>query len=268
MGGDSCSAGGSAEGTLGGTPPAACRTIHEWCEYAVERVALEGRDGMPISTLWTVLGLTNASNEALRSMIVCMFRCGGRERRVTVNGKMVVASEEERLRCLGVFDFDAVAHLELRVLEEVGRSNRAGCTLTEVIAQLAEWHVLKRSAEPGTSLRQKKSKAAGTEVLALDRLCEGSLVSKQLRTQLKSGEGRTRVTANILRLQRFEHAVEAGTESWKRALLEETVSSLQQTRGNSTLLHIKTFDPSAKDCANFNNAPRSALLQSTNIVPT
>jgi len=228
------------------------RTIHEWCERAVECVALEGRGGLLFSTLWARLGLTKSSDEVLRSRLVCMFQRDGRKRRVAVTGDLIVASKEERLRCLGVLEFDAVAHLGLHVLEEIGRSNRTGCTLTKVIARIVEWHA--STEEPGTGPRQKKAKAVGTESLALDRLCEASLVSKQLRTQLKSGEGRTRVTANILRLQRFDHAVEAGSDSWKRALLEETVSSLQQTRGDSTLLHIKTFDPSAKNCVDFNNA--------------
>ena len=229
------------------------RTIHEWCERAVERVAMEGRDGMPLSTLWALLQLTKASDEVLRSGLVCMFQRGGRKRRVAVNGNLVVASEEERFRCLGVLEFDAVAYLGLHVLEEIGRSNRTGCTLTKVIARIVEWHASKE--EPGTSSRRVKGKAVGTESLALDRLCEANLVSKKLQTQLKPGKGKIRVTANILRLKRFDHAVEAGADSWKRALLEEIVSSLQQTRGDSTLLHIKTFDPSAKDCVDFNNVP-------------
>ncbi|EGB10226.1 hypothetical protein AURANDRAFT_62847 [Aureococcus anophagefferens] len=212
------------------------RTAHEWVDFTIEHAALQGPGGVALGALLSAVGLDAPALAPQRRAVARVLESGARGARAAVAGDVVVASEAERLRCLGVPERGVVDGAELAALEELGRAGRAGCSLSELQQRL-------RARED----QSKRGRGAAAESQALDKLCLDGLASKRLRTRTDVTANKTsKVTANLLRLARFEHACEAGgAEAWKRALVDVV---LEHAALGDAHASIATFDPGADAC--------------------
>ena len=212
------------------------RTAHEWVDFTIEHAALQGPGGVALGALLSAVGLDAPALAPQRRAVARVLESGARGARAAVAGDLVVASEAERLRCLGVPERGVVDGAELAALEELGRAGRSGCSLSELQQRL-------RARED----RSKRGRGAAAESQALDKLCLDGLASKRLRTRTDVTAHKTsKVTANLLRLARFEHACEAGgAEAWKRALVDVV---LEHAALGDAHASIATFDPGADAC--------------------
>ena len=175
------------------------RTAHEWVDFTIEHAALQGPGGVALGALLSAVGLDAPALAPQRRAVARVLESGARGARAAVAGDVVVASEAERLRCLGVPERGVVDGAELAALEELGRAGRTGCSLSELQQRL-------RARGGGA-----RGRGAAAESQALDKLCLDGLASKRLRTRTDVTANKTsKVTANLLRLARFEHACEAG----------------------------------------------------------
>jgi hypothetical protein len=114
----------------------------------------------------------------------------------------------EKLRCLGLH----YPHAELDILEGIGQAARVGCTLAQVINQLASYDKC--------PLPQHVENKKYTKTFLLDRLCEIDILSKNLRNSEPNSD-------LMFRLVRFELACDANCDAWKRLLLEEITYALK-----------------------------------------
>ena len=212
------------------------RTAHEWVDFTIEHAALQGPGGVALGALLSAVGLDAPALAPQRRAVARVLESGARGARAAVAGDVVVASEAERLRCLGVPERGVVDGAELAALEELGRAGRTGCSLSELQQRL-------RARED----QSKRGRGAAAESQALDKLCLDGLASKRLRTRTDVTASKTsKVTANLLRLARFEHANEAGgAEAWKRALVDVV---LEHAALGDAHASIATFDPGADAC--------------------
>lgn len=106
------------------------RTAHEWREQAIENVALEGSEGLSLSSIWARLELrTDFLKAALDEVLTLEVQCGKQRSRPARACKRVFASQEEQMRSLNVTEVETLASSDADVKRVIGSANHAGRAL-------------------------------------------------------------------------------------------------------------------------------------------